>query len=133
MRAWGQYKDPDTKKFREFDLRARHTIGAVTIALAVECKAIGHHFPLLVSCVSRERDEAYHQLFLHEKEQAQARNVLAPLVTPLMKTKEAIEVAESSFYPVGSPVGKSTAQVGRRDNRDGDLYSPRTRPSNFSP
>lgn len=119
----GQYKDPDTKKFREFDLRARHTIGAVTIALAVECKAIGHHFPLLVSCASRERDEAYHQLFIHEKEQAQARNVLAPLVTPLMETKEAIEVTESSLYPVGSPVGKSTAQVGRRDNRDGELHA----------
>lgn len=114
----GQYKDPDTKKFREFDIRARVTRGHVTLAAAIECKSIGHHFPLLVSCVPRSEAEAYHQMFFHDarrkKEEPRGFGHLPQIELP--RGKEGMPVSPSSLYPEGAPVGKSTAQVGRRES-----------------
>lgn len=121
----GQYKDPDTKKFREFDLRARVTKGHVTVAAAIECKSIGHHFPLLVSCVHRSEAEAYHQAFIHEAEQAESRGPLNLGISRAMlpEVKDGITVRPSILYPIGGHVGKSTAQVGRRDTNNADIHA----------
>lgn len=120
----GQYQDPDTKKFREFDIRARITLGCITCHAAIECKAIGRHFPLLVSCVPRNAAEAMHQVFMYRSDGKTGS--ADPFAFPDLSVFESIEgttVPRSQLYPEGEPVGKSTAQVGRRDNKDAELVA----------
>lgn len=117
----GQYKDPDTRKFREFDLRAQVTRGFVTLAAAIECKSIGRHFPLLVSCVPRSELEAVHQVFIHEPTPEEPRG-LFPMPLVVSEGKEGVDVRPSQIYPVGGSVGKSTAQVGRRETKDAEIH-----------
>jgi len=119
----GQYKDPDTKKFREFDIRFRLTHETVTVSAAVECKAIGAHFPLLVSTVPRNATESYHQFFFHNQKKEQARGMFELPAIRFAEGKIGINVKESCLYPMGSPVGKSTAQVGRRETKDSELHA----------
>lgn len=118
----GQYKDPDTKKFREFDIRARVTRGQVTVVAAIECKSIGSNFPLLVSCVPRNQMEGVHQIFIHERVRERARG---PFPLPLLvgEGRQGRDVRPSLIYPVGAPVGKSTAQVGLRDTKEAELHA----------
>ncbi|MFC6199120.1 hypothetical protein [Ponticaulis profundi] len=118
----GQYRDPDTKKYREFDLRVGLTQGAATFVAAIECKSIGLHFPLLVSCVHRRASEAFHQVFFHTKNKDPYQNT--PYDIPTMQIPSAMQgmrIGTSALYPKGEPVGKSTAQVGRYANKD-DLH-----------
>jgi hypothetical protein len=119
----GQYKDPDTKKFREFDIRFRLTRGSMTVSAAVECKAIGQHFPLLVSTVPRNAAEAYHQVYYHRRKEPQNRGQFGIPAIELPEGMEGTRIEESCLYPSGSAVGKSTAQVGRRDTRDAELHA----------
>ncbi len=121
----GQYEDPNTKKFREFDIRLRLTRGDMTVVAAIECKAIGQHFPLLVSTVPRNDREAHHQVYFHTRREHQPRGAfeIAILVPEGMEGMEGTPINESCLYPSGSPVGKSTAQVGRRDTKDAELYA----------
>jgi hypothetical protein len=120
----GQYRDPDTKKFREFDLRLRKTTEHITLVAAVECKAIGPNFPLLISCVHRREHEAFHEVFFHqEKSEVDNANSLLDRMSNIMpKAMEGYRIGASILYPVGGAVGKSTAQVGRREN-SGELVS----------
>lgn len=118
----GQYRDPDTKKYREFDLRVSLTQGAATFVAAIECKSIGLHFPLLVSCVHRRETEAFHEAFLHSKKKSQ--DASSPFYLPHIEMPSAmhgIRIGTSALYPTGEPVGKSTAQVGRYANKE-DLH-----------
>ncbi|TJZ89240.1 hypothetical protein FA743_19290 [Paracoccus gahaiensis] len=118
----GQYKDPDTGKFREFDLRARVTRGSVTLTAAIECKSVGKHFPLLVSCVPRDESEAFHQIFIHEPTPEEPSD-LFHMPRVVGEGKEGVDVRPSQIYPVGGSVGKSTAQVGRRETKDAELHA----------
>lgn len=118
----GQYKDPDTGKFREFDLRARVTRGPITLAAAIECKSVGKHFPLLVSCVPRNESESVHQVFIHEPRPQESRG-LFHVPRLVGEGKEGVDVRPSQIYPVEGPVGKSTAQVGRRETKDAELHA----------
>ncbi|MEP5731778.1 MAG: hypothetical protein ABJL67_20655 [Sulfitobacter sp.] len=119
----GQYRDPDTKKYREFDIRLRLTRGATTVSAAVECKAIGGHFPLLVSTVPRSAAEAYHQVFKYRPVERTPRE---PFNIPRVELPEGMQgtrIDDSCLYSVRSPVGKSTAQVGRRETKTRDLHA----------
>lgn len=60
----GTYDDPITKVPREFDLRATRTIDRFRVRLAVECKNLKADFPLLILCVPRRPEEAFHE-FVH--------------------------------------------------------------------
>ena len=120
----GQYQDPDTKKFREFDIRARITRGRVTCHAAIECKSIGRHFPLLVSCVPRSAAEATHQVFIHQAERRTepvGRFGLPEI--PIFENLDGTTMPQSQLYPEGEPVGKSTAQVGRRESKDAEIVA----------
>lgn len=120
----GQYRDPDTQKFREFDLRTRVTKGIITLAAAIECKSIGKHFPLLVSCVPRNEAEAYHQVFTHVAEdQVKPGGIFDLQNVSVLDAKVGFSITSSQLYPIGEPVGKSTAQVGRRDTKEAELVA----------
>ncbi|NJS38746.1 MAG: hypothetical protein HC783_06720 [Rhodobacteraceae bacterium] len=115
----GQYQDPETKKFREFDIRFRHTLAPVTVVAALECKAVSKHFPLLVSTVPRSDHEAYIEAYVFRKRKSPAWG--ETFITNLNQNVTARRLKSAMIYPAGMPVGKSTAQVGRRDNSDGEL------------
>jgi len=76
----GTYKDPVTKKPRQFDFRFRIASGlpkpSRNLLLALECKNLNPDFPLVVCGRPRSRDESYH-VFLQgaPQEYASARIV----------------------------------------------------------
>lgn len=114
----GQYEDPATKKFREFDIRFRHTKGQITVSAAVECKSIGANFPLLVSTVPRKPEEAFHEIFIHSREvEARRSGQFGGVVTSTVPSGPipGVKVRPSCLYPAGLQVGKSTAQVGKKE------------------
>jgi hypothetical protein len=78
----GLYKDPITKKMRQFDIRAIAREGCYFVRLAIECKNIEENFPLLVSCVSRRDSESFHEVALVSDEH---RGVRVPGLTPRAK------------------------------------------------
>ena len=119
----GLYQDPTTKKFREFDIRFRVTRGAITLAAAVECKAIGEHFPLLVSCVPRSPSEAYHEALFYERATEEPEKRLSFPMLNFLEAPPNIRRTDSRLYPANEPVGKSTAQVGRREGKDNELHA----------
>lgn len=104
----GHYDDPVMSKPRQFDLRATMT-GALNpltqnnvnrLSMAIECKSLGKHYPLLVSRIKRSAAEATHDL-LYLRSQ--------------IFTVEAKTVARSQVYPQNQWVGKSMTQVGWGD------------------
>ena len=95
----GTYTDPLINKSRQYDLRVSLSKPGTSVHFAIECKALQENCPLLVSCVARAASESFHQ-----------RIDLRPNNSP--PTHVAL-VRNSALYPVGQPVGKSTAQVGR--------------------
>lgn len=107
----GTYNDPVTGKPRQFDIRAVHSYNeAYRLFLAVECKNIRENFPLLVSCVPRSDTESFHEVVIscnppviRSHSECRSKDVA---VTHRI-------VGQQGMYPVGAPVGKSCAQVGR--------------------
>lgn len=119
----GSYKDPVTKKTREFDIRATRTFGKSFLRLAVECKNLRKNFPLLISCVPRREDESFHEIcisvdpdkhLLEEPPEMYSRAML-------QQSKNIRLTGERTFYKLGDPVGKSCDQVGR--NMNGDILA----------
>lgn len=107
----GPYSDPITGKTRQFDIRATRTLTGrdnegYTICLAVECKNLRPHCPLMVLTVPRTADESYHQVYWYNGSNANCQ---------YMRTTDCI-------YPAGGPCGKSLAQVGKTVG--GDLVGP---------
>lgn len=107
----GPYTDPITKKTRQYDIRATTSHKAktddhgLTWALAVECKNLKPHCPLLVMTVPRVPAESYHEVYWYT---GGNMNVVRLAAT-------------ESLYPAGGRCGKSLAQVGKRGN---DLVGP---------
>lgn len=106
----GLYEDPVTKKPREFDIRAFHRTGACYIRLAIECKNLSDHFPLLVSSVPRVQAEAFHDFL-----------VLAEPRTTGDPRAQRLRALGSDLYPARGLVVKSTAQVGRVDSKEAPI------------
>ena len=111
----GSYDDPLTQKSREFDLRATKTFGRINFHLAVECKNLQPHFPLLISCLPRRRAESYHEI-IAPTGQGQA------FLGPQPRAKAIRLTARQTVYREKERVGKSTAQVGRQ-NSDNEILS----------
>jgi hypothetical protein len=113
----GLYEDPVTKKSREFDIRAIRTVGNDSLRMPIECKNVRENFPLLISCVPRHSDESYHSV-------AVVREPTGHMYRPAVFESRAQVVrleGDQSVYKPGEPVGKSIAQVGRRN--DGSLIA----------
>lgn len=110
----GHYEDPVTKKSREFDIRAVKTIDQLRVRMAIECKNIRDHFPILISCVPRHERESYHQIALINKP---SNSSLGGINLPHQSRAETFSIRNHhSLYKEGEPVGKSTVQVGRQLN-----------------
>lgn len=110
----GHYEDPVTKKSREFDIRAVKTINQLRVRMAIECKNIREHFPILISCVPRHKTESYHQIIYTNEPSNSPQDVISPL--NLSRARALSMRDQYSLYKEGEPVGKSTVQVGRQQN-----------------
>src|SRR5581483_9086534 len=58
----GTYVDPATEKPREFDIRATKRFRKCFARLAVECKNLCPNYPVLISCLPRRSEEAFHEV-----------------------------------------------------------------------
>lgn len=109
----GLYDDPVTLKLRQFDVRATKIGGNHRVRLAIECKSISPAYPLLVSCVPRAQDEAYHDVMMT----GDGGHAVVQRFGP----------RHSAMYIRGEYAGKDMRQVGR-DNKgnltgsDKDLF-----------
>lgn len=111
----GSYDDPVTRKARQYDIRASQERGSRRIDFAIECKALKPSYPLLVSRIPRTVEESFHEIVRSHRPQSRGHG----LINPGPDNAEVIrQVKSRSLYPVGDPVGKSTAQVGRTEKGD---------------
>lgn len=113
----GTYKDPVTNKTREFDIRlGRRFEGNKSLSLAVECKNLSHSYPLVIHCVPRKEDEAFHEILLGQKfripegihyidTESNKDNYSGDSIPAIMKNI-------ATVYKKGYLVGKSMDQVG---------------------
>lgn len=121
----GHYEDPVTNKSREFDIRAEKTIKQLRIRAAIECKNIRENFPILISCVPRHEQEAFHQIAQVSEPKRDSTMIALSVYQSRAKTLSIRD--QHSIYKALEPVGKSTVQVGRAaDNtisaNDSELY-----------
>jgi hypothetical protein len=101
----GTYRDPVTRKIRQFDIRAVAISGDFQLAMAVECKSLRPNFPLLISAVPRTVAEAFNDRIVLNRE----------------LSSTSVEQG-SSMYKVGEMVGKKSDQV-KKDPSSGVLTS----------
>lgn len=124
----GHYTDPVTKKSREFDIRARTSVDNITARFAVECKNIRENFPIVVSRLPRSDEDSFNDVC--QLEDAKEETGLFGLPSNsigLHSRANSIKNKKNTIYPVGDPVGKSLAQVGRTTDRsitsgDSEIY-----------
>ena len=105
----GSYRDPVTGINRQFDVRARYSDKERFLKLAIECKNLGENCPLVVSRIPRRSGE----------NQCRALISVPGSGGPRISFYE----IRDGLFPQGGPVGKSTAQVGRKKDKtffDGD-------------
>lgn len=101
----GLYADPVTGVSREYDLRARIEVQADKILqLAVECKNLRADYPLVVQCVTRTKQESFHELIVNHGQPVSLGNG---------RSKE-LRIVPSALYPIGKLVGKAFGQVGEK-------------------
>ena len=98
----GLYEDSTLGKQRQFDLRAVKRNGDHHIRLAIECKSLRSSYPLVVSCVPRPENEAYHEVMLERTEHGD---------------RVQVRRLQSRLYAQGDPVGKAMRQVGRQKGK----------------
>lgn len=125
----GTYEDPATQRPREYDIRATRRVEARLLRLAIECKNLRPNFPLLISCLPRRPEEAFHELSISVNPKTDLLNRMG---SPggLMVNKAPKKYAQihrlkntNSLYPVGESVGKSCDQVGRSKNNDAEIVA----------
>jgi hypothetical protein len=110
----GHYTDPVTKKSREFDIRARTSIESVTARFAVECKNIRANFPIVVSRLPRSKEDSFNEVCqLEDAKPDTGQFGLPSKPIGLHGRAQRIKNRTNTIYPIGEPVGKSLAQVGR--------------------
>jgi hypothetical protein len=123
----GTYEDPISGKFREFDIRAKYSFNTPhthNIYMAVEAKNIQDNFPLLISCVPRLKEEAYHDLVISKFKGAHYTSYIE------YGKINTVRPSKNDFYKTGEFVGKSLDQIGRKEHgeneligNDSDIYS----------
>jgi hypothetical protein len=116
----GTYEDPATCKPREYDIRARRRIGNRMLRFAVECKNLRPNFPLLISCLPRRPEEAFHELSISVNPPTRITTSFGTVETFTPNIKAILSSARSyrlenanSLYPIGESVGKSCEQIGK--------------------
>jgi hypothetical protein len=103
----GTYHDRVQGVSRQFDIRATASDHIepsrtdVTYRLTVECKNIGENYPLLVQCVPRPTEDAFHDF--------------AAVMEGATKTYRA--PSDGCAYFPGEHVGKDLMQVGRAPDK----------------
>ncbi|WP_157201084.1 hypothetical protein [Massilia sp. Root351] len=108
----GSYSDRVTGISRQFDVRAGISLtDNVRIELAIECKCLKPHFPLLVSRIPRSLEESFNEVIIRPNTQDDPSSMDGlkrgyPQVLRFVEGR--------SLYPALLSVGKSTAQVGRK-------------------
>jgi hypothetical protein len=117
----GTYDDPATEKPREFDIRATRVFNErLFLRLAVECKNLRPNFPLLISCLPRRDEEAFHEVVCSVNPRTNPIEVPDGLYSiAMLQTSKSIRVTYPlTPYKAGAPVGKSCDQVGRVSSGD---------------
>jgi hypothetical protein len=116
----GSYEDPVTKKTREFDIRAVKCFDKRFLRFAVECKNLRENFPLLVSCVPRTSDEAFHEICFSVNPDICPLEEISQFASRAMRrrSKNIRSAGDNTIYMKHKPVGKSCAQVGRKMHND---------------
>tara|TARA_R110002095_G_scaffold51046_1_gene44680 strand:- start:1790 stop:2686 length:897 start_codon:yes stop_codon:yes gene_type:complete len=111
----GSYEDKATKKAREYDIRATRVVDKNFLRLAVECKNLRPNFPLLISCVPRREEEAFHEIVISVNPEKHQLEEPPEIYSPAMlaQSKNVRLTGEHTHYRAGEPVGKSCHQVGR--------------------
>jgi len=121
--TWGGlYYDPNTGKQREYDIRTELSLGqyafACSIKLAIECKNLKPHNPLVISCTPRDRCEQRldnwcwpvmseeHYSVDEKVDYLYCPQIIEPHYKQIVKTS-------TSFYPADEPVGRSLDQIGK--------------------
>lgn len=111
----GTYEDPVTGKARQYDI---HAIGPAatgpphrptTVRLAVECKNLRPNYPLVIHCLPRTKSESFVDV-VYASYLSGGIAAFGPEYGRRVRLR-----AEKCPYPIGSPVGKSADQVGKRN------------------
>lgn len=111
----GTYKDPVTKKPRQFDLRCVFERGKSRyVRMAIECKNISRDFPLVIQRVRRQSSECFHHVAVTHPWAAGFNHYAQWYPIYSCPFKEL-------FYPLHEYVGKSMQRIGL--NKKGDLHS----------
>jgi hypothetical protein len=108
------YHDPATDKSREFDIRALFSFQNRFVRLAVECKNLSRHIPLVVACVPRLANESWFCVMQAKRILGLGSGVLS--TAPIASPSTAVAVSASALYPTGGSTGKQTYQIGLLDN-----------------
>ncbi len=126
----GSYKDPVTNKPRAFDIRATKDLGKRILRFAVECKNLRENYPLLVSCVPRSDEEAFHEIVFSVHPETMPLRRPDPLHSSAMEPRsKTVRITRArGFYPNGDYVGKSCDQIGKTEQgdikaSDSDVYA----------
>ena len=111
----GSYRDQLTGQNRQYDVRAHFSEESRHVRLAIECKNLGAHNPLLLSTIPRRPIEAKFHALVSAAGSGGGRY--------------AVHEFTSSLFQRGDPVGKATAKIGvKRSSEDefvssdGDVY-----------
>lgn len=117
------YSDPKTKIDRQFDLRAIRVRGNTCMRLAVECKEISLHCPLVFGRVPRDITEAGHQLVVSTEQDLDVSGM--PKGIAFQRHAMVVDQrADESMYVAGALVAKGYMQVsGNSRNGPDELYS----------
>lgn len=123
----GTYIDPVTQKPRAFDIRAVKHFDNRHLRLAVECKNIRPYYPLLVSCVPRRDEEAFHEIIYSVDPERFPIRGHDDVPGMSIRCNNFLLGGDQTIYKVGEPVGKSCVQVGRLPSKelsysDTDIY-----------
>lgn len=103
----GAYTDPVTGKTRQYDIRARLAKWRREVFMAIECKCLKNFHPLVVSCVPRTNEENYHEMVV-------TRDIPDGVHNNALVMR--IHGKYNLMYRKNEMVGKSMAQVGKKDN-----------------
>lgn len=115
----GLYEDPVTKRARQFDIRAIARVKNHCVRLAIECKNVGENCPSLISRVPRHPSESFHEIaIVGEIENGRRGFGLLEIRAHIVRVGE-----PEGLYRAYAPVGKSLAQIGREDHREGRLWA----------
>ncbi len=127
----GTYTDPVTERPRQYDIRATKIFHNCFIRMALECKNLRDNCPLLISCLPRSPEANYNDIYASARDDGPSffpRKTTATFSHPIGAVAKAVRLrGDSSLYQLSTPVGKSSAQVGRDMNgnitsNDSDVY-----------